>query len=164
MEKNKRMQFYGGTLGACAPLLVFMCLMIVIAAMKKVSLVLFCMAGFAGLCVAFLLAKNKKEFEQAVVDGLKNDTLCVIIFAFLLAGILSQELRQSGLIQGLTWLVMKLGLSAGFLPLVAFLVCLLHVQRCHCRRAAGAAARRGVRRCESLRRGRCHRQRRDLRR
>lgn len=110
MEKNKRMQFYGGTLGACAPLLVFMCLMIVIAAMKKVSLVLFCMAGFAGLCVAFLLAKNKKEFEQAVVDGLKNDTLCVIIFAFLLAGILSQELRQSGLIQGLTWLVMKLGL------------------------------------------------------
>ena len=79
MEKNKRMQFYGGTLGACAPLLVFMCLMIVIAAMKKVSLVLFCMAGFAGLCVAFLLAKNKKEFEQAVVDGLKNDTLCVII-------------------------------------------------------------------------------------
>ena len=70
MEKNKRMQFYGGTLGACAPLLVFMCLTIVIAAMKKVSLVLFCMAGFAGLCVAFLLAKNKKEFEQAVVDRL----------------------------------------------------------------------------------------------
>ena len=130
MEKNKRMQFYGGTLGACAPLLVFMCLMIVIAAMKKVSLVLFCMAGFAGLCVAFLLAKNKKEFEQAVVDGLKNDTLCVIIFAFLLAGILSQELRQSGLIQGLTWLVMKLGLSAGFLPLVAVLVCLLISTAC----------------------------------
>lgn len=75
MEKNKRMQFYGGTLGACAPLLVFMCLMIVIAAMKKVSLVLFCMAGFAGLCVAFLLAKNKKEFEQAVVDGLDRKSV-----------------------------------------------------------------------------------------
>lgn len=130
MEKTKRMQFYGGTFGACAPLLLFMCLMIVIAAMKKVSLVLFCMAGFAGLCAAFLLAKDKKEFEQAVVDGLKNDTLCVIIFAFLLAGILSQELRQSGLIQGLTWLVMKLSLSAGFLPLVAFLVCLLISTAC----------------------------------
>ncbi|EKC57687.1 Na+/H+ antiporter NhaC, partial [human gut metagenome] len=64
------------------------------------------------------------------MDGLKNDTLCVIIFAFLLAGILSQELRQSGLIQGLTWLVMKLGLSAGFLPLVAFLVCLLISTAC----------------------------------
>ena len=38
MEKNKRMQFYGSTLGACAPLLVFMCLMIVIAAMKNVRI------------------------------------------------------------------------------------------------------------------------------
>lgn len=64
MEKNKRMQFYGSTLGACAPLLVFMCLMIVIAAMKKVSLVLFCMAGFAGLCVAFLLAKTKRSLNR----------------------------------------------------------------------------------------------------
>ena len=109
MENQKKMQFYGGTFGACLPLLVFMALMITIAALQKVSLVLFCMAGFAGLCTAFLLAKDKKEFEKAVVAGLKNDTLCVIIFAFLLAGVLSQELRQSGLIQGLTWLVTELG-------------------------------------------------------
>ena len=73
MENQKKMQFYGGTFGACLPLLVFMALMITIAALQKVSLVLFCMAGFAGLCTAFLLAKDKKEFEKAVVAGLKND-------------------------------------------------------------------------------------------
>ena len=54
MENQKKMQFYGGTFGACLPLLVFMALMITIAALQKVSLVLFCMAGFAGLCTAFL--------------------------------------------------------------------------------------------------------------
>lgn len=48
MENQKKMQFYGGTFGACLPLLVFMALMITIAALQKVSLVLFCMAG--GLC------------------------------------------------------------------------------------------------------------------
>lgn len=69
MENQKKMQFYGGTFGACLPLLVFMALMITIAALQKVSLVLFCMAGFAGLCTAFLLAKDKKEFEKAVVAG-----------------------------------------------------------------------------------------------
>ena len=58
------------------------------------------------------------------------DTLCVIIFAFLLAGVLSQELRQSGLIQGLTWLVTELGLSAGFLPLVGFIICALISTAC----------------------------------
>ena len=169
MDNQKKMQFYGGTFGACLPLLVFMALMITIAALQKVSLVLFCMAGFAGLCVAFLLAKDKKEFEQAVVNGLKNDTLCVIIFAFLLAGILSQELRQSGLIQGLTWLVTELGLSAGFLPLVGFIYHLRtdfhglwYLQWRHCGRPSGAAACGHHCGCQPRRRGGRYCQRRNL--
>lgn len=125
MENTKKMEFYGGTFGACLPLLSFMVCMIVIAVKQMVSLQLFCMAGFAGLCVAFLLAKDKKEFERAVVDGIKNDTLCVIIFAFLLAGVLSQELRQSGLIQGLIWAMTETGLNAAFLPLIGFITCCL---------------------------------------
>ena len=103
----------------------FMAIMILIAAMRKVSLVLFCMAGFAGLCVAFLLAKDKKAFEEAAIEGIQNKTLCTIIFAFLLAGVLSQELRQSGLIDGLIWAMTSIGLSAGFLPLISFLACCL---------------------------------------
>nr|WP_325228148.1 Na+/H+ antiporter NhaC family protein [uncultured Oscillibacter sp.] len=130
METKKRMEFYGGTFGACFPLLVFLAIMMVVAVTGKVSLVLFCMAGFAALCVAFLLARSKPEFEAAVVDGIKNDTLCVIIFAFLLAGVLSQELRQSGLIQGLTWLMSALNLSADFLPLIAFVTCALISTAC----------------------------------
>ena len=84
MENKRNMEFYGGSVGACIPLLVFLVTMVVIAVTGKVSLVLFCMAGFAGLCTAFLLAKSKPEFEAAVVAGIKNDTLCVIIFAFFL--------------------------------------------------------------------------------
>lgn len=125
MENTKKMEFYGGAFGACLPLLSFMVCMIIIAAKQMVSLQLFCMSGFAGLCIAFLLAKDKKEFERAVVDGIKNDTLCVIIFAFLLAGILSQELRQSGLIQGLIWAMTETGLNAAFLPLIGFVTCCL---------------------------------------
>ena len=121
----EKMKFYGGTFGACLPLIVFMGCMILIAALKMVSLVLFCMAGFAGLCAAFLLAKDKKEFEKATIAGIQNDTLCVIIFAFLLAGVLSQELRQSGLINGLIWAMTELGLKAGFLPLIGFIACCL---------------------------------------
>lgn len=125
---ESKLKFYGGSFGAFVPLLVFMACMVLIAAMKMVSLVLFCMAGFAGLCTAFLLAKDKKEFEEAVVEGIRNKTLCVIIFAFLLAGILSQELRQSGLINGLIWAMTSLGLNAAFLPLIGFLAsCLISV-------------------------------------
>lgn len=125
MEKVKKMEFYGGTLGACLPIITFMGCMLIIAVEQMVSLQLFCMAGFAGFCVAFLLAKDKKAFEEAVVDGIKNDTLCVIIFAFLLAGVLSQELRQSGLIEGLIWAITEIKLNAAFLPLIGFVTCCL---------------------------------------
>ena len=124
-KPQKRMEFYGGLFGACLPLLVFLALMVVIAVTGRVSLVLFCMAGLAGMCTAFLLAKSKKEFEEAVIKSIQNDTLCVIVFAFLLAGVLSQELRQSGLVEGLTWLMTAVNLHAGFLPLIAFLTCCL---------------------------------------
>lgn len=130
MGTQGKMQFYGGLIGASLPLAVFILLMVVIAVTGKVSLVLFYMAGFAALCVAFLLAKNKKEFEDAVIKGIQKDTLCVIIFAFLLAGILSQELRQSGLIQGLTWLMTRSNLNAGYLPLIAFVTCCLISTAC----------------------------------
>ena len=60
MEKTKRMEFYGGTVGACLPMLVFLALMVVIAVTGKVSLVLFFMAGFMGLCTAFFAGEGQK--------------------------------------------------------------------------------------------------------
>lgn len=130
MQEKKKMEFYFGNLGACMPLFVLVGFLMTIAISGKVSLVLFCVAGFAALSTAFILAKDKTEFEDAVVEGIKDNTLCVIIFAFLLAGILSQELRQSGLIEGLTWLTTSLNLDARFFPLIAFLTCSLISTAC----------------------------------
>lgn len=129
-EKKKEMDFYLGKFGACLPMVVLVAFLMAIAVSGKVSLVLFCVAGFFALSTAFLLARDKKEFEDAVVNGIKDNTLCVIIFAFLLAGVLSQELRQSGLIEGLTWLTTSLNLDARFLPLIAFLTCALISTAC----------------------------------
>lgn len=50
--------------------------------------------------------------------------------AFLMAGILSQLLRQSGLINSLILLVSTLDLNVGFLPLVGFIVCMLISTSC----------------------------------
>ena len=93
--------------------------------MHMVSLVLFCIAGLVGLCAALILVKDKREFENAVIEGIQDNTLATIIFAFLLAGVLSQELRQSGLIQGIIWLMTVFNLNAAFLPVIAFICCCL---------------------------------------
>lgn len=64
MENQKKMQFYGGTFGACLPLLVFMALMITIAALQKVSLVLFCMAGLPVCAQPSCLPRTRRNLRR----------------------------------------------------------------------------------------------------
>ena len=170
MENQKKMQFYGGTFGACLPLLVFMALMITIAALQKVSLVLFCMAGFAGLCTAFLLAKDKKEFEKAVVAGLKNDTpvrhyFCLPAGRRPVSGAAPERSDPGPDLAGDGAGPQRRFPAAGRLyHLRTDLHGLRHLQRRHCGCSAGAAARGHHRGRQSCRCGGRYRQRRHLRR
>ena len=74
--------------------------------------------------------KDKKHFGQISLKGLQNPMLGTIVMAFLMAGILSQLLRQSGLINSLILVVAKLDLNVGFLPLVGFITCMLISTSC----------------------------------
>ena len=82
------------------------------------------------ICIGFLLSKNKKAFDAAVIDGVGDHMLATMTVAFLMAGILSQLLRQSGLIQGLIWLSSQMHLNANFLPLITFITCVLISTAC----------------------------------
>ena len=50
--------------------------------------------------------------------------------AYILAGVLAQLMRQSDIISALIWAVTKAGLNTGFLPLIAFVVCMLISTSC----------------------------------
>ena len=75
----------------------------------------FCIISFAALAIGFFLAKDKKNFGQLSLKGLRNPMLGTVIMAHLLAGILSQLLRQSGLIDSLIPVVSELNLNVGFI-------------------------------------------------
>lgn len=64
------------------------------------------------------------------MKGLQNPILGTVIMAYLMAGILAQLLRQSGLIDALIWGITRLGLNAGWIPLVGFLACVLISTSC----------------------------------
>lgn len=130
MENEKKISFYLGTFGAWLPLLLLISFMLTMAATGNISLITFSIGAFLALTVSFLLTKNKKMFEEAVLGSFKKDTLAVIVMAFLMAGILSQLLRQSGLINGLLWLVNQINLDTGFIPLIAFLTCVIISTAC----------------------------------
>lgn len=130
MEKANKLYFHGGLLGAWIPMVTFVVIMITAALTGHISLMVFAAGAFVAVCTGFLLSKDKKEFDNAVIDGVGDHMLATMTVAFIMAGILSQLLRQSGLIQGLIWLSSQLHLNANFLPVITFITCVLISTAC----------------------------------
>ena len=130
MEENKKFEFYGGNFGPWIPVIFMIVSMVLCTITGNGGLQRFCILTFAALAIGFFLAKDKKNFGQLSLKGLRNPMLGTVIMAYLLAGILSQLLRQSGLIDSLILLVSELNLNVGFLPLVGFITCMLISTSC----------------------------------
>lgn len=124
MEKNEA-KFYGGAFVPWIPIIVMIIGMVFCVATGNAGLLQFAMMGFFGLIIGFLIAKDKKNFGNICFAGLQNTMLSTVIMAFLMAGVLSQLLRMSGLIDGLIWAVGELNLHTGFIPVICFLACAL---------------------------------------
>lgn len=130
MEENKKFEFYGGAIGPWIPVIFMIVGMVAATVTGNGGLQRFCIISFIALAIGFFLTKNKKEFGQLSLKGLRNPMLGTIIMAFIMAGILSQLLRQSGLINSLILLVSTLDLNVGLLPFVGFIVCMLISTSC----------------------------------
>jgi Na+/H+ antiporter NhaC len=126
MEKENstnRLSFYGGYFGAWLPMILFIVMLVsIIASTGKAGFNYLIFGLFASICLGFLLSKDRNDYASVLADGLTDRTLAVVIQAFLFAGVLSQLLRQSGLMQGMIWLVSVLNINSGFLPLIVFLI------------------------------------------
>lgn len=127
---NEKTQFYGKTLGPWLPIIVMIISMIVSVILGGGGLLRFSLFGFFGLVVGLLLAKDKRHYGDIIIKGLQNQMLAVIVMAFLLAGILSQLLKMSGLINGLIWAMSILNLPTGFIPVISFFTCILISTAC----------------------------------
>jgi len=84
----------------------------------------------AAVVICFILIKNKKSFGDVAVRGLQDPMMAILIIAFMLAGILSKLLRASGLVSSLVWLSSAMNLDPSFIPVIAFMVCVLISTSC----------------------------------
>ena len=123
MDTKKTVQFYGGPVGPWIPVIVMIVGMVIGTVIGGGGMTRFAVITFAALVVGFLLAKDKKNFGEITFSALKNPMLSILIVAFLLAGVMGQLLRQSGLISSLIYILSELRISAGLLPLACFLIC-----------------------------------------
>lgn len=127
MQKEKNQQgfaeTYGGIFGACLPLIVMLGSILVMAALGMRSTKNFWSAGFFAVVTGFLVYKDKKRFQDAIIEGATDKTFGFMICCFLMAGIMSKILTSSHLVSGLLYVLAKLHVSAALIPILCFIIC-----------------------------------------
>lgn len=116
---------YGGMFGAALPLIVMMGTMIVMVAFGLRSTKNFWAAGYFAVLAGFLVYKDKKAFQKALIAGVRDNIFAFMIACFLFAGVMSKILTESHLVDALLYVMAKINVSPAFMPLICFLICVV---------------------------------------
>lgn len=79
----------------------------------------------AAIGVGLLLARQPSDYSAAVIRGMSRPIVMLMVAAWLLAGVFSVLLRESGLVHALVWAGGEAGVRGGGFVLLAFLVAVL---------------------------------------
>lgn len=75
-----------------------------------------------GIFVGLLLAKNKKVYIEALIEGITSKMLAIMMLAWFMAGIMAKILSEAGLVQGLVWVFLEMDISIAWFPLIVFFI------------------------------------------
>lgn len=77
------------------------------------------------LITGLLLAKDRARYAEAMLDGMSQRIVMIMLCAWLFAGVLGTLLAASGFVSALAWTAQSLSLSGGGYVAAAFLACAL---------------------------------------
>lgn len=79
----------------------------------------------AALIVGLLLAKDRARYAEAMLDGMSQRIVMIMLCAWLFAGVLGALLGASGFVGALAWTARALDLAGGAYVAAAFIACAL---------------------------------------
>ena len=121
--RDAHLTFYGGLAGALAPFAVFLGGVATLAIAGAPDEKGFWPILLAALTVGLLLARDRGRYSEAMLDGMSQRVVMVMICAWLFAGVLGTILSASGFVAALAWLARSAHLTGGAYVGAAFLVC-----------------------------------------
>lgn len=119
-QGKKYAETYGGMIGAIMPLIVMIGAMLLMVAFGMRSTKNFWSAGYLAVMAGFLLYKDKKEFQSALIKGVRDNIFAFMIACFLFAGVMSKILSASHLVDALLYVLAKINLSPALMPILCF--------------------------------------------
>lgn len=113
--------FHGGLAGALAPFAAFLGGVAWLALNGAPDEKGFWPILLGALILGLLLAKDRERYAEAMLDGMSQRVVMVMLCAWLFAGVMGAVLSAGGLVTGLAWASRTLGLSGGAYVAATFL-------------------------------------------
>jgi Na+/H+ antiporter NhaC len=120
--KQQRLEFRGGLFGLVLPFLVLFVGIMSLALTGRALPMAFWVPTLAGILLAIVLSKDPRACASAIVKGMSSEMVAIMLMAWFLAGIIAELMKVTGLVQGLIWLGISIGLEGAFFPLVTFAI------------------------------------------
>lgn len=119
---EKKLEFYGGDWMSLSPLVIFIALIFVTTfSWGSISDGALWIPIFLGVVIPFFLAKNKKEYSNAVISGMASKDTAFPIATWIFAGVFSRILRESGFSAGLAGVAGSFGVGPVMFTALSFI-------------------------------------------
>jgi Na+/H+ antiporter NhaC len=122
MSEGPRLEFHGGLVGAFLPLVLFGVTVVAVTLAGMITIQAYFAPLVMILGLVILLAKDRSAACEAMIAGVQDRTLTVMIFAFLGAGVFGQLLVASGLVETIVWLGNLTGVRGTAFVILAFVI------------------------------------------
>ncbi len=119
------LSFHGGLAGTLAPFVVFLVGVTVLAVNGAPDEKGFWPILLGALTLGLALAKDRARYSDAMLDGMSQRVVMVMLCAWLFAGVMGTILGASGFVGALAWLARQAHLTGGAYVGAAFLACSL---------------------------------------
>ncbi len=113
--------FVGGLAGALAPFAAFLAGVAWLALHGAPDEKGFWPILLGALILGLALARDRERYAEAMLDGMSQRVVMVMVCAWLFAGVMGAVLSAGGLVTGLAWLVQTLGVQGGGYAAASFL-------------------------------------------
>ena len=122
---RRHLEFHGGLIGALAPFVCFLTGVGALALHGAPDEKGFWPVLLAALTLGLLLARDREHYADAMLDGMSQRVVMVMLCAWLFAGVLGAVLNAAGFVASLAWLARATHLTDGGFVAAAFLACVV---------------------------------------
>ena len=122
-QLDRPLTYHGGVVGALAPFVLFLGGVAWLGLIGAPSERGFWPIQVAALALAMLLARDRKRWADAAIDGMSQRLVMIMVLAWMLAGVLGALMDASGFVEALVWLAHGARLTGSGYVVGAFLIC-----------------------------------------